>query len=239
MLAQMPELLQRLRRMLLALPALRPAAPEGVIAVEVRNPEFLTPAFADVLREAGAAYCLGLHPKMPPIGEQLPVLRALWPGPLVCRWNLNRLHGAYGYEEAKQLYEPFDKLVDPDPETRETLAGVIAATTAAGHAAYVTINNKAEGCTVVGAGAGRSRASTRSRRVNSPCGATKNQKLKFPSCYSKSAVDAPAQDVSELLRTVTSTRPYGSSNIRSFLHPARSLRIRLGGEWRCAPARKN
>ncbi|CAN7434378.1 DUF72 domain-containing protein [Variovorax sp. LjRoot84] len=145
MLSQMPELLQRLRHMLQALPALRPSAPDGVIAVEVRNPEFLTPAFADVLREAGATYCLGLHPKMPPIGEQLPVLRALWPGPLVCRWNLNRLHGAYGYEEAKQLYEPFDKLVDPDPETRGTLARVIAATTGAGHAAYVTINNKAEG----------------------------------------------------------------------------------------------
>ena len=105
MLAPMPALLQRLRRMLLALPALRPTAPDGVIAVEVRNPEFLTPAFADVLREAGATYCIGLHPKMPPIGEQLPMLRALWPGPLVCRWNLNRLHGAYGYEEAKQLYE--------------------------------------------------------------------------------------------------------------------------------------
>ena len=141
----MPELLQRLRRMLLALPALRPTAPEGVIAVEVRNPEFLTPAFADVLRDAGATYCIGLHPKMPPIAEQLPMLRALWPGPLVCRWNLNRLHGAYGYEEAKQLYEPFDKLVDPDPETRETLARVIAGTTGAGHAAYVTVNNKAEG----------------------------------------------------------------------------------------------
>jgi uncharacterized protein YecE (DUF72 family) len=145
MLAQMPDLLQRLRRMLLALPALRPAAPDGVIAVEVRNLEFLTPAFAEVLRETGATYCLGLHPKMPPISEQLPMLRALWPGPLVCRWNLNRLHGAYGYEEAKQLYEPFDKLVHPDPETRGTLARVIAATTGAGHAAYVTINNKAEG----------------------------------------------------------------------------------------------
>jgi uncharacterized protein YecE (DUF72 family) len=145
MLAQMPELLQRLRRMLQALPALRPSAPDGVIAVEVRNPEFLTPAFADVLREAGATYCLGLHPKMPPIAEQLPVLRALWPGPLVCRWNLNRLHGAYGYEEAKQLYEPFDRLVDPDPQTREMLARAIVGTTGAGHAAYVTINNKAEG----------------------------------------------------------------------------------------------
>ena len=145
MLARMPEILQRLRAMLAALPALRPAAPDGVIAVEVRNPEFLTPAFVEVLRETGATYCLGLHPKLPPIAAQLPLLRALWPGPLVCRWNLNRLHGGYGYEQAKALYEPFNKLVDPDPETREALARVIAGTTGAGHNAYVTINNKAEG----------------------------------------------------------------------------------------------
>lgn len=145
MLAQLPGILQRLGAMLRALPALRPTAPDGVIAVEVRNPEFLTPAFAQVLREAGATYCLGLHPRMPPIADQLPLLRALWPGPLVCRWNLSRRHGAYGYEEAKTLYEPFDKLVDPDPETRATLARVIAGTTGAGQRAYVTVNNKAEG----------------------------------------------------------------------------------------------
>lgn len=145
LLARLPEVLQRLRTMLAALPSLRDAAPDGVIAVEVRNPEFLTPAFAEVLREAGATYCLGLHPKLPPIADQLPLLRALWPGPLVCRWNLNRRHGAYGYEEAKALYEPFDKLVDPDSATREALARVIAGTTGAGHNAYVTVNNKAEG----------------------------------------------------------------------------------------------
>ncbi|WP_345537553.1 DUF72 domain-containing protein [Variovorax defluvii] len=145
MLGQLPELLERLRRMLTALPPLRTQAPDAVVAVELRNPELLTPALAQVLREAGATYCLGLHPKMPPIGEQLPMLRALWPGPLVCRWNLNRLHGAYGYEEAKKLYEPFDKLADPDPQTREALARVIAGTTGAGQLAYVAINNKAEG----------------------------------------------------------------------------------------------
>ena len=145
MLAQLPGILQRIRMMLAALPALQPTAPDAVIAVEVRNPEFLTPGFVEVLREVGATYCLGLHPRMPPIAEQLPMLRALWPGPLVCRWNLNPRHGAYGYEKAKGLYQPFDRLVDPDPETRRALARVMVGTTGAGHNAYVTINNKAEG----------------------------------------------------------------------------------------------
>jgi uncharacterized protein YecE (DUF72 family) len=143
-LGRTPELLRRLGEMLAALPPLT-AAPDAVVAVEVRDPLLLTPEFAQVLRAGGATYCLGLHAKMPPIEAQLPLLRALWPGPLVCRWNLHRRHGAYGYEDAKAQYEPFDRLVDPDPDTRQVLARVIAATTAAGFHSFVTINNKAEG----------------------------------------------------------------------------------------------
>lgn len=140
-LSDLPGLLERLETMLAALPRA-----EGVaIALEVRNPDMLTPAFASMLRRAGATYCLGLHARMPPIEAQLPMLRALWPGPLVCRWNLHRKHGGQGYEAAKALYAPFDALADPDPETRDVLARVIAATAAAGFHSFVTINNKAEG----------------------------------------------------------------------------------------------
>jgi hypothetical protein len=88
---------------------------------------------------------MGLHAKMPRISEQLPILRALWPGPLVCRWNLNPLHGAYGYEDAAQQYEPYDRIQDADIETRHALARVIAGTVGAGHNAFVTLSNKAEG----------------------------------------------------------------------------------------------
>lgn len=148
MLARMPHWIERLGAMLAALPPmtqLRQRAPDLAIAVEVRNAEWLVPAFADALRAAGATYCLGGHAKLPPMVEQLPVLRALWPGPMVCRWNLNRLHGAYGYEDAKALYEPFHDLVDPDHETRAVLARVARATVEAGHHVYLTIGNKAEG----------------------------------------------------------------------------------------------
>lgn len=145
LLYDMPALIERIGTMLRALPPLRGTAPDAVIAVEVRNAEFLTRDFATMLKACGATYCLGLHAKMPPIEDQLPMLRALWPGPLVCRWNLHRKHGAYGYEEAKRLYGDFNALVDPDPQTRATLARVIRGTTAAGYPAYVTLGNKAEG----------------------------------------------------------------------------------------------
>ncbi len=143
--ARMPELLERLSRMLQALPELATQAPDAVMAVEVRDPLWLGPELAAVLKASKATYCLGLHAKMPPIEGQLPMLRALWPGPLVCRWNLNRLHGAYGYEDAADRYLPYDKLVDEDLETRRALARVVRATAEAGYPAYVTISNKAEG----------------------------------------------------------------------------------------------
>ena len=146
---RMPQLLDLQARLLAALPSVQTVAADAVIAIEVRDEAFLDPAhaglFAQMLREHRATYCVGLHARLPPVEAQLPLLRALWPGPLVCRWNLHRRHGAYGYAEAKLEYAPFNRLIDPDPETRAWLARVIRGTTGAGQNAFVTINNKAEG----------------------------------------------------------------------------------------------
>jgi uncharacterized protein YecE (DUF72 family) len=144
-LTQMPSMIARLHNLLSAIPDLHMTAPDCAIAVEVRDPQWLTRQLADALRAGHATYCMGLHAKMPRIAEQLPILRSLWPGPLVCRWNLNPLHGAFGYEDAQQQYEPYDKMLDPDLETRTALAKVIAGTVGAGQNAYITISNKAEG----------------------------------------------------------------------------------------------
>lgn len=145
LLAQMPDLITKLQALLRAIPDLRATAPDSAVAVEVRDQQWLTPRFTEVLGESGATYCMALHAKMPPIAEQLPILRALWPGPLVCRWNLNPLHGAYGYEEARRQYKPYNRLIDPDIQTRMALARVIAGTVGAGQKALVTLSNKAEG----------------------------------------------------------------------------------------------
>lgn len=146
MLDRLPLQLQRLRALLGAQPPLAPTAPDGVLAVEVRDPEWIGPDLASVLRETGATYCLGLHAKMPPLEGQLPLLRALWPGPLVCRWNLNPVHGAYGYEDAEKLYAPYDRIHHPAPEVHAVLARTVAGITGAGQNAFITISNHAEGC---------------------------------------------------------------------------------------------
>ena len=141
LLLRMPELVDGLHALLRALPR----TPGVAVAVEVRDREWLTPRFVEALKDTGVTYCMGLHAKMPRIDEQLPILRALWPGPLVCRWNLNPLHGAFGYENAARLYEPYDRLQDADLATRQALAKLIAGVTGKGQPAYVTVSNKAEG----------------------------------------------------------------------------------------------
>ncbi|MBS63707.1 DUF72 domain-containing protein [Salinisphaera sp.] len=145
-LADLDGLIARLHEVLRSAQRVKTRLPAAVVAVEVRNPQWLAPAFVDALKDSGATYCLGLHPKMPAPAEQLPILRQLWPGPFVCRWNLNPRHGAYGYEAARESYAPFDQMVDPDLHTREIVARVAAGTARQDQPVYVTINNKAEGC---------------------------------------------------------------------------------------------
>jgi len=55
------------------------------------------------------------------------------------------LHPGLGYEEAKELYAPFDRLVNEDPGTRNDLAGLVLQALEGGLPVYVTVNNKAEG----------------------------------------------------------------------------------------------
>jgi hypothetical protein len=58
------------------------------------------------------------------------------------RWSL---HGGFRYEQAKAKYEPFDKLIDEDPDTREALAGLAVRYALAGVPVMIAVNNKAEG----------------------------------------------------------------------------------------------
>lgn len=149
-LLRLPDLLQPLHTLFKGLPDVRQATPDGVIALEVRDPEWLAPpvapALAQLLRDTGVTWCLGLHARMPRMAEQLPLLRALWPGPMVCRWNLNPLHGAYGYEDAQREYQPYDRIHDVDEDTRALIVRTALGVTGAGQNAYLTISNKAEGC---------------------------------------------------------------------------------------------
>jgi uncharacterized protein YecE (DUF72 family) len=139
-----PLLIERLAAFFAALPRelgkLKP-----LYALELRNAELLTPRLMRMLHEQGVRYCVGLHDRMPEAERQDAALVALdgdAPGDLVVRWNLHR---GFLYQAAKQRYEPFDRLVDEDPETRKVLARMAARAFKAGRKVWITANNKAEG----------------------------------------------------------------------------------------------
>ncbi len=137
-------LIERLAVFFAALPKeLGPRRP--IYALELRNAELLTPRLMRMLAAAGVRYCIGLHDRMPEVERQAAALKALdgdVPGDLIVRWNLHR---GFLYQAAKQRYEPFDRLVDEDIETRQVLAQLAAAAFKAKRRVWITANNKAEG----------------------------------------------------------------------------------------------
>jgi uncharacterized protein YecE (DUF72 family) len=119
------------------------ALPRGPLyAVELRNRELLTPAYAAALADAGVCHCYNVHPRMPAVEEQQQLVPPSAAPALVVRWML---HHGLGYDSARVRYEPFDRLVDPDPVHRTAIAALCVSTRAAGRAAFVIVNNKAEG----------------------------------------------------------------------------------------------
>jgi hypothetical protein len=68
--------------------------------------------------------------------------RALHAPALVVRWMLPP---NLDYEEARERYFPFDRLVDEDVRTREAIARACVAALRANRPVFVTLNNKAEG----------------------------------------------------------------------------------------------
>jgi uncharacterized protein YecE (DUF72 family) len=142
----------RITRFFAALPA-KVDGHTPIYALELRNPDLLTPRLMKALASCGARLCVGLHSRMPEVGRQERALAVLdgsnteggWvpKGPLVVRWNL---HQGLKYEQARRSYHPFDRLVDEDPGTREALARLAARAIGAGEPAWIVANNKAEGC---------------------------------------------------------------------------------------------
>ncbi len=145
--------IERLAEFVTKLPSSH-AGVRPVYAVELRNPELLTPRFVHRMREAGARLCVGVHARMPPVARQAAALRAMdapaaseagWSlcGPLVVRWSL---HAGLGYEQARARYAPFNRLLDADLVTRGTLVHLVRIAVRSGQDAFVIVNNKAEGC---------------------------------------------------------------------------------------------
>jgi uncharacterized protein YecE (DUF72 family) len=133
-------LLREPRRLFDQLRAFLQAMPPSVrFAIEWRDAALLGADYEALLADTGAVHGYNAHPRMPRLTRQL-----ARPGRGLCvvRWLLER---GQAYEEARSRYAPFDRLVDPDPQTRGELVSVVAQALQNGDEGLVIINNKAEG----------------------------------------------------------------------------------------------
>ncbi len=111
-------------------------------AVEVRNDEFLTPAYFAVLREHGVTHVLNNWTRMPTIGEQLDLPGVLTGSCLVAR-ALLRIGRTFA--EAVGAFAPYDRIREPNPGLRRDLVRVARTAIETRLPAYILVNNRVEG----------------------------------------------------------------------------------------------
>jgi uncharacterized protein YecE (DUF72 family) len=119
------------------------ALPKGPrYAVELRTRAFLTDAYAQALEATGAVHCYNVHPAMASLERQLGLLPPFYQPVLLVRWML---HDGLTYESATARYEPFDRIVDDDATSRDTIAVAALDVLVAERDVFIIANNKAEG----------------------------------------------------------------------------------------------
>ena len=111
-------------------------------AIELRNREYLTADYLTMLHSHGVAHVLNNWTRMPPIIEQIQLA-----GVLTGKFSVARalLRPGRTYEEAVELFQPYDRVQEESPELRTGLAEAAIKCIAEGKKLYAYVNNRAEG----------------------------------------------------------------------------------------------
>jgi uncharacterized protein YecE (DUF72 family) len=117
--------------------------PDAAYAVELRDPDYLTPAYLEVLRAHGTAHVLNSWARMPTIGEQLDQGVAALAPLVVCR---ALQPPGMTYATSVETFAPFDRIREPKPGLRADLVRLVETIVELGVPGFVIVNNRAEGC---------------------------------------------------------------------------------------------
>ncbi len=111
-------------------------------AVELRNKEFLTDDYLKMLASHGVAHVLNNWTRMPPILEQISLA-----GVLTAPFSVARalLRPGRSYQEAVDMFQPYERIQEENPELRMGLADAVSRCIADGRQLYAYVNNRAEG----------------------------------------------------------------------------------------------
>ena len=111
-------------------------------AVELRNREFLTTDYLNMLESHGVAHVLNNWTRMPPILDQIQLA-----GVLTARFSVARalLRPGRTYQEAVELFQPYEAVREENPQLRLGLVEAVRRCIDEGKRLYAYVNNRAEG----------------------------------------------------------------------------------------------
>ncbi len=111
-------------------------------AVEVRNDDYLVPAYFDALGERNVAHVFNAWTRMPELSEQIAM-----PGAFTADFMVTRalLRKGRSYEDAVAQFSPYQEIQDTNADARATLRAVIERAQKERRSAYLFVNNRLEG----------------------------------------------------------------------------------------------
>ena len=117
--------------------------------VEIRNKYFLHPDYFAVLQKHGAAHVFNSWGEMPPVRAQLEMSGCLT-NPSLCGARF-LLKPGRKYQEAVDLFSPYDRVQEPNMDARTMGANLIRQGLATGAArkTFIYVNNRLEGNALV------------------------------------------------------------------------------------------
>src|SRR3989442_3268259 len=111
-------------------------------AVELRNPELLTPLHGEGLKRHGVAHVFNSWTEGPPIGEQVELGWTFSTNFTVARALLKP---GRRYSDAVKQFQPYDRVQEPQPALRRDLLQLINTSLRRRIEAFILANNRAEG----------------------------------------------------------------------------------------------
>jgi uncharacterized protein YecE (DUF72 family) len=111
-------------------------------AIELRDTRLLTPAYRAILARHGVAHTYNYWSAMPRPSEQAAVVPPE-DGPFAVIRLL--LRPGTWYEDQRERFKPFDRIVAPDEAMRADVVSVTRRALSRGRRVFILVNNKAEG----------------------------------------------------------------------------------------------
>ena len=119
------------------------ALPRGFrYGVELRNPEYLSPGYFDLLSRHNVAHVFNAWTRMPTLEEQ-----AQLPGAITADFTVVRalLRKGRAYEDAVKSFEPYREIQEPNDSARDGMQAIVKQSLARKGRAFVFVNNRLEG----------------------------------------------------------------------------------------------